>query len=195
MPRLNTLAESDLGEVAETLKAMEAAVGYAPNSLKTMARKPAIMNALLALVKAVMGSDSTSSELKNMVAQMASKAAGCAYCQAHMGYGSQGAGVSAEKMDALWEFETSDLFSDAERAALRVAFGSAQVPNGVTDEQFDELKKHYTEDQIVEIIAMASLFGFFNRWNDTIATELEASPLQFAQEILGDKGWDAGKHS
>jgi hypothetical protein len=46
------------------------------------------------------------------------------------------------------------------------------VPNAVTDAHFAELKKHYTDAQIVEIVAVISLFGFLNRFNDTTATEL-----------------------
>jgi alkylhydroperoxidase family enzyme len=111
-----------------------------------------------------------------------------------MAYGSKGAGVSPEKEAALWEYETSDLFTAAERAALHVARGAGQVPNAVTDEDFDELKKHYSDEQIVEILAAISTFGFFNRYNDTLATELESSPLQAAKEILEPRGWDVGKH-
>lgn len=194
MPRLNPLPDDDLGSVAETLGHLEAGIGYVPNSLRTLARKPDILNGLLALVGAALSPGEVSAELKNMLAEMTSNAAGCAYCQAHMAYGSKGAGVSPEKEAALWEYETSDLFTAAERAALHVARGAGQVPNAVTDEDFDELKKHYSDEQIVEILAAISTFGFFNRYNDTLATELESSPLQAAKEILEPRGWDVGKH-
>jgi alkylhydroperoxidase family enzyme len=75
------------------------------------------------------------------------------------------------------------LFSDSERAALRVAQGAAQVPNAVTDADFAELKGHYTDAQIVDI-AVISLFGFLNRFDDTMATELEASPLETGGRFL-----------
>ena len=38
------------------------------------------------------------------------------------------------------------------------------------------------------------LFGWLNRWNDTLATTLEPSPLRFAQRHVGD-GWSPGKHA
>ena len=76
-----------------------------------------------------------------------------------------------------------------------MAARAGSVPNGVEDEDFDELRKHYNEREIVEIVAVISLFGFLNRWNDTLATELEASPLRFADAHLAAHGWQPGKHA
>ena len=95
----------------------------------------------------------------------------------------------------MWSYETSPLCSEAERAALRVAQGAAQVPNAVTDADFAELKKHYTGAQIVDIVAVISLFGFLNRFNDTMATELEASPIEAGKRFLAQQGWSVGKHA
>ena len=100
--------------------------------------------------------------LRNIVSQMASRAAGCGYCMAHTAHTAERVGIAAEKENALWEFERSPLFSEAERAELRVAQCAAQVPNAVTDADFAELKKHYTDCQIVDIVAVISLFGFLN---------------------------------
>ena len=92
-------------------------------------------------------------------------------------------GVEATKIAAVFEFETSPLFTDAERAALRVAWHGAQQPNAVSDEDFAALKVHFSERQIVEIVAVLSLYGFLNRWNSTLDTELEAPPAAFAQSV------------
>ena len=114
---------------------------------------------------------------------------------AHTAHTAERVGIAAEKENALWEFERSPLFSEAERAALRVAQRAAQVPNAVTDADFGELKKHYTDAQIVDIVAVISLFGFLNRFNDTMATELEASPIEAGKRFLAKKGWSIGKHA
>jgi len=129
-----------------------------------------------------------------MIAQMASRAAGCGYCMAHTAHSAERIGLSAGKEEALWDYETSSLFSEAERAALRVAQGAAQVPNAVTDGDFATLKEHYTEEQIVDIVAVIALFGFLNRFNDTMATELEASPIEAGKRFLSQRGWTVGKH-
>src|ERR687895_48802 len=100
--------------------------------------------------------------LGQMVAHVASTAAGCRYCQAHTATAASHMGFDVDKIEAVWEFESHDRFTDAERAALRVARDAAQVPNAVTDEQFDALARHYDEEQIVQIVAIISLFGFLN---------------------------------
>ncbi len=95
----------------------------------------------------------------------------------------------------MGEFWTSPLLSAAERAALRVAQGAAQVPSAVTDADFAELQHHYSEVQIVDIVAVIALFGFLNRFNDTMATELESSPLEAGRRFLAERGWTVGKHA
>ena len=95
--------------------------GFTPNSIQTMARRPNIVRAFMQLNKAVLYEGTVSEELKMLVSLIASQVAGCRYCQAHMANLSKIYKASEEKIGKVWEFETSDLFSDAERAALRVA--------------------------------------------------------------------------
>ncbi|MEE9373702.1 MAG: hypothetical protein V3V00_11680 [Saprospiraceae bacterium] len=68
-----------------------------------------------------------------------------------------------EKMQDIWLFEKSPPFTDLERSALRFGIASGATPNAVNEEYFFDLKKHYTQDQIVELGAIISLFGFLNR--------------------------------
>ena len=103
-------------------------------------------------------------------------------------------GVNSEKIAAIFELETSELFSEAEKSALRFAQSASSVPNMTADEDFEDLRKHFTEYQIVEIVSVVSMFGFLNRWNDTLATPLEDEPIEFAEKHLAGNGWSAGKH-
>ena len=166
--------------------------GFTPNSIQTMARRPNIVRAFMQLNQAVLYEGSVDEELKMLVSLIASQASGCRYCQAHMANLSSIYKSSDDKIRAVWEFETSDLFSDAERAALRVAFKGAIVPNQVEAADFDELKKHFDDGQIVEIVASIALFGYLNRWNDTMATDLEELPTVVAERAIGAVGWEAG---
>ena len=134
------------------------------------------------------------SGLKFLMAQMASTSHGCRYCQAHTSHSAHNRGISEEKIAALYDFESSAHYTDAERAALRLARDAALQPNATTPDHFEDLRAHYTEDQIVELMATIATFGFLNRWNDTMATELEDKPLAFAQQHLTTSGWSAGKH-
>jgi uncharacterized peroxidase-related enzyme len=196
MPRIQPLSPEMLPDLSPVLEASKNRMGFLPNSQLIMAHRPEILRAFAQLAAAISGPSSTiDPQLRNLVSQMASRAAGCGYCMAHTAHTAGRVGISAAKEDALWEFETSPLFSAAERAALRVAQCAAQVPNAVSDEDFAELKCHYTDAQIVDIVAMIALFGFLNRFNDTMATELEASPIAAGRRFLAERGWTVGKHA
>jgi AhpD family alkylhydroperoxidase len=129
-----------------------------------------------------------------MIAFAVSNAAGCRYCQAHTAKSARKNAVSAEKIQAIFEFESSDLFSDQEKAALRVAVHAGMVPNAVEAQHMAELSVHFNDKQAVEVVAVISMFGFLNRWNDTMATTLEDAPKSFAADQLAAHGWVAGKH-
>ena len=86
-------------------------------------------------------------------------------------------------------------FSEAERAALRLAFHAGQHPNGVTDTDIEDCRAYFSEDQITAIVAVCALCGFLNRWNDTMATTLEAEAHVAATRRLAGRGWTAGKHA
>lgn len=195
MPRLTPLAREEMPEFEELFVDADRRGREVPNLLRTLARKPEILKALRALRAAALAPGSVSPELKNMVSQMASMSAGCNYCAAHTANFAIDMGISDEKEDALWDYENSPLFDDAERAALRVTQGSVQVPNLVTDEDFVDLRKHFTDEQIVEILSVIGTFGFYNRVNDTLSTELESSPLKTANRLLSKHGWEIGKHA
>jgi len=196
MAHVTPLSEDQLSDELKTLLvSTKERFGFIPNSLKTLARRPEIALGAAQLFNSINGpSRKIPAELASMVAQICSKSAGCQYCQAHTAHTSEGAGVETEKEMAIWEYETSPLYTDAERAALRVAQAAGQVPNAVTAEDMAALKKHYSDEQIVEIVAVISMFGFLNRWNDTMATDLEDGAFEAGQRFLADKGWSAGKH-
>ena len=94
-----------------------------------------------------------------------------------------------KKVEALAQFETSPLFTDAERAALRLAQAAGSHPPAVTDAHFTELKKHYSEDAITEMVAVISLLGWLNRWCTTLAVGIEDRALAFGQKHLAASGW------
>lgn len=197
MPRLSVLTDAELRAARADLGIYTDNMGGTlPNSVLTLARRPKILKAVTDLwYETIIAPGAVPKELKWLAAHVVSVSAGCQYCAAHTGENTVIADMPAEKVEAVWEYETSPLFSDAERIVLKIAQCVAQVPNAVTDEDFAELRAHWSDDQVVEIIAAISTFGFFNRWNDTLATELESSPLQFAREHLSGAGWNVGKHA
>lgn len=195
MAHLEPLPKDHTPELADDFELFESILGFVPNSLLTMQRRPDIVKAFGQLTRAVMDpGGSVDPAFKRVLAHMASHAAGCQYCEAHSLVAAELKGMDREKLAALWDYRDSPLFSEAERVAMDFALGAASVPNGVDDELFARMAKHWGEGEIVEILAAISLYGFLNRWNDSMATDLEESPRRMGQEMLGRKGWSGGKH-
>jgi len=195
-PRLTPLPLDHDASLKDNFATTAKNLGFVPNSVLIMQRRPEITKAYTALSAAIWGPSSVVDVgFKRLLAHMASRSAGCMYCMAHTAGGAMHLGVSEEKVRALWDYSTSPLFTPAERAALDVAVAAGCVPNAVTDEMFAEMRKHWSEEQIVEIVATISMFGFLNRWNDTMATPLEEEPIEVGQRVLAERGWTPGKHA
>lgn len=199
MTRLTPLDPAALPELAETFAATKARMGFIPTSQKVMARRPELLNAFGGLARAVFAPRSrrVTPGLKSLVGHVASLSAGCRYCQAHTAGGvlRQGDDADARKLAAVWEYETNPLFSDAERAALAFAQAAGAVPNATTDAHFTALKRHFDEDEIVDLLGVIAYYGFLNRWNDSLATTLEDEPREVGERHLAAVGWSAGKHA
>src|SRR6266702_3170861 len=171
-------------------------LGFVPNSMLIMQRKPKLVKAFSQLSQAIWDPNSEVDRgFKRLVGHVASRAAGCVYCMAHTAEGSLHYGIEDRKLAAVWEYRTSPLFSEAERVALDFALAAASVPNDVTDEMFAQMRKYWSENQIVEIAAVVAYFGFLNRWNDTMGTPLEPGPIAAGEKYLASHGWKVGKHA
>lgn len=177
MSRIPPLSREGLpSDLAELIDESETLMGFAPNDALVIARQPELLKAMWALVAAVYGPGEVDAGLKRLIGEATSKAAGCFYCSAHAAHGAEMQGVSAEKIAAVWTFEDSELFTEAERAAISLAKKAGRVPNEAEDEDFDRLRTHFSENQIVEIMGVIAMFGFLNRWNATLGTQLEPNP-------------------
>ncbi len=184
-------------DLREEFSFFHGTLGGIPNSIRTMALRPEIALAYTALNKAVMVDyGSVTPEFKRLLGYVASFASGCLYCQAHMILASERFGASEERLSAVYDFEDSPHFDAAEKAALAYAHAAASVPNMVTEEVGARLRDHWDEGAIVEITAVVALFGYLNRWNDSMGTALEEMPYDRGRERLsGATGWEIGKHA
>lgn len=184
MSRLPKLPPSDIPEDAKPLfDFAQNMMGFTPNDAYDMARSPAILKGVGAMCGAIYAPDGkVNAGLKRLIGYIASTTAGCKYCQIHTAHGAHEKGVDDAKILAAWEYETSDLFTEAERTALRVAQAGAMTPSEVSDAQFEDMRKYFSDEQVVEIVAVISMFGFLNRWNAIMDTTLEETPLSFANK-------------
>lgn len=191
MPHITPLSLDESDKAREDIAWLASATGFVANSMLTLSHRPEIAQAALGLIRAVVRNPDGKVDpaLKWMVAHVTSRANGCSYCTAHTAKNGADNGVPDDKLEAIWEFETNPVFSDAERSALRIAVTGGQCPAYATKEDMAELRKHFTEEQVVEIGAVIALFGFNNRWNALMATDVEPEVTSF----LATKNYDLNK--
>lgn len=195
MPLVEPLPEDHDPDLVDLIQFFRGPLGVVPNSVLTMQRRPKIARAFTDLNKAVMENlGRVTGEQKRLIGFIASHAAGCRYCQAHTILGAERFGATAERLAAIWDYRTSPLFSEAEKAAFDFALAAASVPNAVTPEIGEALRRHWSDDEIVEIVGVVALFGYLNRWNDSMATTLEDIGVSAGERNLAAIGWTAGKH-
>ncbi len=196
MPLVNPLPADANPDVAELARFFDETLGFCPNSVLTMQHRPAIAKAFIALNKAVMANEGrVTSALKRLVGYVASQAAGCRYCQAHTIRAAERYGAQAEQLRHVWEYRDHPAFSEAERAALDFALAASTVPNRVDEAIQAGLRRHWDDGEIVEIAGVVALFGYLNRWNDSMGTTLEGPAEASGRQWLGDRGWNPGKHA
>lgn len=195
MPLVAPLPSDHNEEVADLARFFNETLGFCPNSVLTMQHRPAIAKAFIQLNKAVMAnSGRVTSDLKRLIGYLASLEAGCRYCQAHTIRAAERYGANEDKLQYIWEFRTHPAFSESERAALEFAVAAASVPNNVDETIAENLRKHWDSGEIVELLGVISLFGYLNRWNDSMGTRLEEPAAESGEQWLGAKGWNRGKH-
>jgi uncharacterized peroxidase-related enzyme len=195
MPLVAPLPEDHNPDLIDLIQFFRGPLGTVPNSVLTMQRRPKVARAFTELNKAVMENHARlTAEQKRLIGFVASQAAGCRYCQAHTVLAAERFSSTPERLASIWNYQASPHFTDAEKAAFDFALAAAGVPNAVTPEIGENLKKHWTDDEIVEILGVISLFGFLNRWNDSMATTLEDIGISSAQRHIASQGWGVGKH-
>lgn len=195
-PLVNPLPKDANKEAADLAEFYQETLGFTPNSLFTMMHRPRIALAFQEMNKAVMENKGrVTSSLKRLIAYLSSMTAGCRYCEAHAIRAAERYGSEQDKLNNIWEYNTYPAFTDAERAAFDLAIAASTVPNSNNDEISENMRKHWDDGEIVEILGVIALFGYLNRWNDSMGTQLEEPAADDGNKFLGKKGWTRGKHA
>lgn len=194
-PLVSPLDRNATKEASEMADFYDETLGFTPNSLFTMMHRPRISSAFMEMNMAVMENKGrVTSALKRLLAYLSSKTAGCRYCEAHAIRAAERYGSEQDKLDNIWEYKTYPAFSDAERVVFDFAIAASSVPNAVNDEIADNLREHWDDGEIVEILGVVALFGYLNRWNDSMGTQLEEPAADDGVKYLEKLGWSRGKH-
>jgi uncharacterized peroxidase-related enzyme len=195
MPLITPLAADDNEEVAELARFFNETLGFCPNSVLTMQRRPAIAKAFINLNMAVMANDgSVTAEQKRLIGYITSANTGCRYCEAHTILAAERYGGTDERLANIWSFRESEMYSAGEKAAFEFALAASSVPNAVDDNISAELHKYWDDGEIVEILGVISLFGYLNRWNDSMGTTMETGAVDAGERLLTASTWTRGKH-
>ena len=196
MPLVTPLSPNHDLETKVLAEFFNETLGFCPNSVLTMQHRPDISKAFINLNKAVMNNEGrVTSALKRMIAWVSSNATGCRYCQAHAIRAAERYGAEQEQLDNIWEYQTHSSFTEAERVALDFSLAASQVPNAVNDVLKKRLYTYWNEGEIVEMLGVISLFGYLNRWNDSMGTTIENGAIESGDLYLGKHGWTKGKHT
>jgi alkylhydroperoxidase family enzyme len=194
-PRLDPLPPEHSPELKEEFESFFKTLGFVPNSVLTMQRKPKLAKAFVQMQRALWDPESKVDRgLKRLIAHAASRIADDPYSMAHTASGALHFGISAEKLAAVRSYRTSELFGPTERAALDFATAASATPNAVDEATFAAMRQHWSEEQIVEIAGVVAMAGFLSRWNVSMATPLEPEPQEIGDKHLAPLGWSAGAH-
>ena len=196
MPLVKPLSPESNPDVSKLAEFFNETLGFCPNSVLTMQIRPEIARSFINLNMAVMTNHGrVTSALKRIIAWVSSNAAGCNYCQAHAIRAAERYGAEQEQLDNIWEYRTHESFNEAERVALDFSLAASQLPNAVDEELQQRMHKYWDDGEIVEILAVVSLFGYLNRWNDSMGTSIENRATESAEKYLAKSGWNKGKHA
>ena len=194
-PLVKPLDRSANKEAEEMALFYEETLGFTPNSLFTMMHRPRIAKAFLEMNQAVMENKGrVTSSFKRLIAYLSSMTTGCRYCEAHTIRAAERYGSEEDKMNNIWDYKTYPAFSEAEQVAFDLTIAASTVPNQVNDELSERMREHWNEGEIVEIMGVIALFGYLNRWNDSMGTQLEEPAVESGKKYLAVKGWEHSKH-
>ena len=208
---IQPLKRSDLAEHETLFAIVESVMGFVPNSMLIMGRSPDLLYSFSMFTSTVLKQSPNvssltmlrmgikqvariarhrrrppsgiSADLKWFIAYVTSLSGGCQYCQGHTAFSANRIGVSVEKLKALGGFEESELFTEQERSALRIALQSGASASPLEHDVYNDLKNYFDENEIIEIVAIISLFRFLNTWNMLMSTPLEEIPKQFVRNL------------
>ena len=122
MPLVDPLSDIADPEVKQLVDFFNETLGFCPNSVLTMQRRPNIARAFIELNKAVMENHGQlNSEFKRLIAFISSNTAGCRYCQAHTMRAAERYCASTNRLENIWGCQNQDCFSDAEKSTLQFA--------------------------------------------------------------------------
>ena len=172
MSRISRLDRAEVRpQIAELYDKVFAQRGNVPNMFRVMAHRPEIFATMQAHFAAVLNTGTLPTKLKELIIVRTSQVNQTPYCLASHTRLARNLGWTDDQLAHLPEWPQRGDFTPAEKAALRLAETVTRDAHAVTDEQFAELRSHFSEGEIVELLCAIGLFNYFNRFNDALLME------------------------
>jgi len=146
--------------------------GRVPGFYGVMAHHPGALKSFLPLYASVMHEGTLEARYKELAYLKTSHLNGCEYCSRAHTPAAKRAGITAEQIEALTFYERSPLFDEKDKAVLLYAERMTRAAGaGLRDMAVGELKRHFTQDQIVELALVTCMANFTNRFNNGLRIE------------------------
>jgi AhpD family alkylhydroperoxidase len=179
MARINGVSKREAGPMVRLIyrlgpRMMKKMTGREPQTgsglepMEIWAYQPKMMVGMGRFNQAVRKGKTVDERIKNLVELKGAQMIGCEYC---VDLGSQicrNSGLSDEELLALARYRQSDLFTECEKLALDYTVAVMRTPVEVTDDLFDQMKKQFSDEQLVEITAHLTLVNL-DRFNAAFA--------------------------
>ena len=177
LPRIPLLERDQVTpEVANIYDVLQKTRGVVPNMFKTLAHTPALALATAGYLKALLSDGALPGFYKELIAMRLSVLLSSEYAiTAHALSARQKGATEVQIAAARADFE-SGLFTDAEKFGFRAAERLHRSAAEITDEFFAELKQHFTDPQIIELVATAAAFELFPRFVDGLRIPITPAP-------------------
>ena len=158
--------------VKEAFERMREKRGKVTNIYKALAHKPNILKTIGPFVASVQQPDELDAKLKERIILRVSGINRSAYCSHAHRQISAKMGFTEDEIDEMGNPATANI-DQSEKAALRYAEAMTVNPGNIPEDVFDDLKKYYSDSQIVEITAIAALYNMINRFNEALKLDPE----------------------
>ena len=172
MARISRLGRREVSEaVGEIYDRYVRQRGNVPNMFRTVAHRPEILQTMITHMEAVLNTGTLLTSLKELVIVRTSQMNKCEYCLASHSLLAKKLGYSEAQIADLPRLESSKSFSERAKVGLRLAERLTRNERPLDDAKLAELKAHFTEGEIVELMTASGQFNYFNRFNNLLAME------------------------
>jgi uncharacterized peroxidase-related enzyme len=155
-------------EIQAMYDALQKDRGVVPYMHKTIANTPAILLGLAGFLKPLLADGALPSWYKELVATRVAVLQQCGYCTSSHTAMAKLRGATQEQVDGVWEPEQGP-YTEAEKVGFRLADRVHELEHGLPDDFYAELKRHYNDQQIIELVLTAAAFEFTTRMVEALS--------------------------